>query len=217
MQQIFDEAARIYRYTFPQQLSVRTYEKGDDILHVGDEIDGLYVLVSGAYYVTSLEANGKELLLRRCTPPSILGDVELFQHCAIQSNCRATERCTFLFVPTALYEKVLQHDRFFTKLLLTELAFKLKTCTTLSRVNALSSVAVKLAAYVCTMYEHEEAYLHVEHLHDIARLLGTTPRHINRVLKRWEEDALVSRIDTRIHVHNYDELDNLSEGIRYGE
>lgn len=217
MEQILQEASHIYTYSFPKQLHVRTYEKGDDILHIGNDIDGLYFLVRGAYYVTSLEANGKELLLRRCTPPSILGDVELFQHCTIQSNCRATEHCIFLFVPTAFYDKMLQHDVSFTTLLLTELAFKLKTCTTLSRVNALSSVSVKLAAYVCTMYERQEPYLHVEHLHDIARLLGTTSRHVNRVLKRWEDDALISRIDTRIHVHNYSMLDILSEGIRYGE
>lgn len=157
------------------------------------------------------------MLLRKCTPPSILGDIELFQHCVIQSNCIAKERCLFLFIPKQAYEQIFKFDTDFTQLLLKELTFKLKTCTTLSRVNALSSVAVKFAAYLCTIDSPDIAndYLKVHSLQEIAALIGTTNRHLNRVLQRWTEQQIINRTDDMIHIKDWQAIQEISEDIRF--
>lgn len=221
MQNLLARFTQIYNYSFPAQhvakIATRTYEEGEPILTVGGEIDGFYFLLTGSYYVTSPESNGKELLLRRCTAPSILGDIEIFQQCSIQSNCIATEHCRFLFISTALYEQALQFDANFTRLLLKELSFKLQTCTLLSRVNALSPVSVKLAGYLCTIYaaKSPDDYYIVHNMKDIADLLGTTNRHINRILKKWEDAQIISRVDDSIQIIDLQQLEAISENIRY--
>lgn len=199
------------------KFQIRRYEENEPILNVGEEIDGFYFLIDGSYYVNSPESNGKELLLRRCTAPSILGDIEIFQQCSIQSNCLAIERCTFLFIPIQLYEQTLKFDANFTALLLKELSYKLKTCTTLSRVNALSAVNVKLAGYLCTIHsaENEEEYLKVQNMKDVADLIGTTSRHINRILKKWADEHIIIRSGDSIKIIDFERLATISENIRY--
>ena len=58
---------KLYNYTFPEkvigEIKCRTYSPKDLILTTGEEIDGLYFLLEGKYYVSSLEITGKELLL----------------------------------------------------------------------------------------------------------------------------------------------------------
>lgn len=212
-----EQFSTIYGCTLSPNVALqqRVYEAGAVITEVGSMIDGFYFLLSGTYYVTSPEANGKALLLRRCTTPAIIGDVELFQECSVQAQCEAITRCTFLFIPTAYYTSTLRFQAPFTELLLRELAFKLKTCTTLSRVNALSSVSVKLAAYLCTIHTEQQAYLIVEQPQHIADLIGTTTRHVNRILKRWEDDGILQRTQDHIHITQLDTLRDLSHGVRY--
>lgn len=211
----------IYQYSLSEKdqiaIQVLSFKKDESILTVGEKVKGIYFLINGSYYVSNPEINGKELLLRRCTPPSILGDIEIFQHCDIQSNCHATEACTFIFVPTELYEQSLKKDPAFTELLLKELTFKLKTCTTLSRVNALSSVSIKLAAYLCTTHTKNtyDGYLIVENNHHIANLIGTTNRHVNRVLKRWEDEKIIERNNEKIKILDFERLSIVAEDIRY--
>ena len=65
----------------------------------------LWGLIEGQYYVSSIEITGRELLLRYCKKPAILGDIELIERCMIQSNCIAAENCEFLFIPLHTYKK----------------------------------------------------------------------------------------------------------------
>ena len=210
----------VYGYTFQQkivqQIAYRIYEKNEAIMRTGEEIDGLYFLVSGRYYVSTLEITGKELLLRYCQRPAILGDIELFEQCVVQSNCIAAERCEFVFIPRQVYEQQLRHDADFAQLLLKELAYKLRTCTILSRVNALSAVSVRLAAYFCTIeMSNENAYITTSSLDEVASLIGTTKRHINRILKQWTEEGLIHRNGDRINVLDWATMNTYSEQVRF--
>ena len=56
-----------YTYKFPneviKELQLKTYQRNEYIVKTGNEIDGLYFLIEGQYYVTSIEITGRELLL----------------------------------------------------------------------------------------------------------------------------------------------------------
>ncbi|MER2107899.1 MAG: Crp/Fnr family transcriptional regulator [Solibacillus sp.] len=210
----------VYGYTFPQdiaaQIDYRTYEKNEEIVRAGEEIDGLYFLVQGKYTVSSLEITGKELLLRYCQKPAILGDIELFEQCVVQSNCIAAETCEFIFIPKQVYEQQLKYEADFTQLLLKDLAYKLRTCTVLSRVNALSAVSVRLAAYFCTMEtSNENDYITTSSLDEVAALIGTTKRHVNRILKQWIEEGLISRDGDTIQILDWATMNLYSEQVRF--
>ena len=210
-----------YEYIFPreleQQLQLKTYERNDVIVETGQEMDGLYFLLEGQYYVSSMEITGRELLLRYCKVPAILGDIEIIDDCIVQSNCIAAETCTFLFIPLHVYKAHLQYDAKFTQLLLKELAYKLKTCTISSRVNALSSVETRLAAYYCTLASMETSsdYIETRTLDEVAALIGTTKRHLNRILKKWSEEQIIVRNGQTLQILKWDEMERYSEDVRF--
>lgn len=203
--------------TMQKHVLIRTFQPNEVILQTGDAIDGLYLLVEGRYYVTTTEVTGKELLLRYCKPLSILGDIEILQNIEIQSDCIAHSLCTFIFIPLAIYEQYLSQDALFSQLLLKELAFKLRTCTVSSRVNAVASVSSRFAAYLCTAWsdDREAHYMSTTNIHHVAALLGTTKRHLNRVIKDWANQQIIERTKDGIRVLDWDEINQLSEGIRY--
>ncbi len=211
----------IYNYTFTQDLTssliVRHFQPNEYILKAGDQIDGVYFLLSGRYMVSSLEVTGKELLLRYCQQPSIMGDIEIFTDCLVVSNCIAVEPCEVLIIPLEVYETHLKIDSKFNQLLLKELAYKLLTCTISSRVNALSPVNVRLAAYLCTVESptHVNQYIKTNSLDDVASLIGTTKRHINRILKDWTEKGIISREDDAIEILDWSKMKEISENVRF--
>lgn len=212
---------QLYQYQLPKevlsQIEIKKYQADESILEIGEEIDGLYFLIEGKYYVSSLEITGKELLLRYSKKPAILGDIEILENCTIQSNCIAIEPCEFVFIHRSLYERHLKRDTAFQQLLLKELAYKLRTCTISSRVIALSPVSVRLAAYYCTI---ESAHLHSEYINsktldEIASLIGTTKRHLNRILKKWGEEGIIHREGDHIEILDWEAMDEYSNGVRF--
>jgi len=217
----FETFTGIYAYTFQDQfkknIEFRSYEPNESILSVGEDIDGLYFLLEGKYYVSSPEITGKELLLRYCQKPAIMGDIEIFQDCSVQSNCVAAEKCLLLFIPYTLYEQELKYDSGFTQMLLQELACKLRTCTISSRVNALSSVSLRLAAYLCTIESPSrlKEYIMTNTLDEVASLIGTTKRHLNRVLKQWSDEGIVQRNNETIQIIDWSKIEEISEDVRF--
>ena len=212
---------QLYTYAFPSQvmeeLQQRTFQTNEYILKTGDEFDGLYFLIEGKYYVSSLEITGKELLLRYSKKPAILGDIEVIEQCTIQSNCIAAEVCEFIYIPLSTYKKYLENDAKFTQLLLKELAYKLKTCTISSRVNALSPVSVRLAAYYCTVDSTNlnSDYITSNKLGEVASLIGTTKRHLNRILKQWSEEGIILREGDQIQILNWEKIKRYSNDVRF--
>ncbi|MEK4427405.1 Crp/Fnr family transcriptional regulator [Solibacillus sp. FSL K6-1523] len=211
----------IYDYTFTEEIiheiTMRSYLPNEYILKAGEELDGLYFLIEGRYFVSSLEITGKELLLRYCQKPAIMGDIELFEGCFIQSNCIAAEKCDFIFISRFVYEKYLKYDSDFNQLLLKELAYKLRTCTISSRVNALSPASVRLAAYLCTIEStsHFNNYIRTNTLDDVASLIGTTKRHLNRILKEWSDAAIIERTNEEIQILHWEKIKEISESVRF--
>lgn len=212
----------IYNYSIPnnleQEFTIRTYKPNEYILTAGEEIDGFYFLVRGKYFVSSQEITGKELLLRYCQTPAIMGEIEIMEECLIQSNCIAAEPCTFVFISKRLYEKELKYDSVFSQILLKELAYKLRTCTISSRVNALSPANVRLAAFLCTVSsdaDSQASYISTNNLEETAALIGTTKRHVNRILKQWMDQGVIEREDDEIQIVQRGKLEEISEDVRF--
>lgn len=210
-----------YQLTFPNDVLskfyLKTFNPLEPILISGNEMNGFYLLVEGKYAVTTLEVTGKQLLLRFCSPLSILGDIEWFQKVSIQSDVIAESFCVFVVIPFEVYvSDLLQHIEF-NQMLLKDLSYKLKTCTIASRVNTLASVETRFAAYLCTV-RSETSYgkqIFTTKLHEMASLIGTTSRHLNRVVKKWSEAEIISRSDDGILINDWVEIERLSENIRY--
>lgn len=210
-----------FQFTFPQKIEsyieIKSYQANAHVLKSGEKSTGFYILVEGKYRVTTNEVTGKSLLLRFCSPLSILGDIEWFQNKTVQSDITTVLPSTFIHIPYRIYEHYLKDYSPFTQLLLEELSYKLQTCTVASRINALASVEARLAAYLCTIYSDTKfgKQLFSTNSNEVASLIGTTSRHLNRTIKKLSEQQILIRKNRDLIINDWSSLYKLSEGIRY--
>ncbi|WP_339316320.1 Crp/Fnr family transcriptional regulator [Paenibacillus sp. FSL R10-2734] len=198
-------------------IHLRIYEQNEIILREGDELDGIYFQVEGRTKVSSSVGTGKSLLLRLCSPLSLFGDIEFVQEVVVQSQVEAVHQTTLLFVPKQKVESDLMDNHSFKDLLLKHLSYKLLTCTSASRTNLLGAVEERLASYLLTIQLQREFGKEIQtpYIPDIASLIGTTPRHLNRVIQRLTDMEILYKVKQEIIVLDWDRLDEMSNGIRY--
>ncbi|MEK3945088.1 Crp/Fnr family transcriptional regulator [Paenibacillus sp. FSL H3-0310] len=198
-------------------IQLLVYEQDEIILREGDELDGIYFQVEGRTKVSSSVGTGKSLLLRFCSPLSLFGDIEYVQEVVIQSQVEAVQQTTLLFIPKQKVESDLMDNHRFKDLLLKHLSYKLLTCTSASRTNLLGSVEERFASYLLTIQLQREFGKEIQtpYIPDIASLIGTTPRHLNRVIQRLTDMGILYKVKQEIVVLDWERLDELSNGIRF--
>lgn len=199
------------------EFQLRQYEKGETVMGEGDAIDGLYIQVEGQARVSSSVETGKSLVLRFCHPVSLFGDLEIVRHVDVQSDVLAVEACVFLFISKSVVERHLMRDERFLNELLRHMAYKLHTCTIASRVNLLASVDERLATYLISTRAQGEfgKELYSRHTSEIASVIGTTQRHLNRVIQKFVDRNVLLREEEGFVVTDWERLDEISQGIRY--
>ncbi|MGG3284113.1 Crp/Fnr family transcriptional regulator [Paenibacillus solani] len=206
-------------FSEPESLPIylNVYEQGEVVLREGDELTGVYFQVEGQTKVSSSVGTGKSLLLRFCHPLSVFGDVELFQKVVIQSQVEAIQPSSFLFINKQTVETKLVHDHRFLLELIKHLSYKLQTCTTASRINLLASVEERLASYLLTTRLQNEfgKEIQTSHISEIASLIGTTPRHLNRVIQSLTDMKVLKKEKKCLTVLDWERLDELSNELRY--
>ncbi|WP_375102428.1 Crp/Fnr family transcriptional regulator [Paenibacillus sp. RS8] len=206
---------------FPESMysliQIRVYEQNEIILREGDELDGIYFQVEGRTKVSSSVGTGKSLLLRFCSALSLFGDIEFVQEVMIQSQVEAVQQTSLLFIPIQKVESDLMDNHSFKDLLLKHLSYKLLTCTSASRTNLLGAVEERLASYLLTIQLQREFGKEIQtpYIPDIASLIGTTPRHLNRVIQRLTDMEILYKVKQEIVVLDWERLDEMSNGIRY--
>lgn len=210
LEQIFADAALL-----PIQL--REYDSDEYVLTEGDELDGLYFQVKGLTRVSSSVETGKSLLLRFCHPLSIFGDIELIQKVVVQSQVQAVQPSKFLFIDIQTVERNLMQDNRFLNELLKHLSYKLQTCTAASRINSLSSVEERFAIYLMSTRLPKEfgKEISTPHITEIASVIGTTPRHLNRLIQKLSDLEILCKKRKGFVVLDWERVDELSNGLRY--
>lgn len=197
---------------------LRSYEEEELVLEEGEQMDAILFLVEGKVKISSSVQTGKALLLRFCEPFAIMGDIELVQKVAVLSQVEAVERTYCLAVPFTYIYKHLIGDPKFLMSMLTHVTYKLQTCTTASRVNLLASVENRFASYLLTTLQEENEFgkeIRTTNTHEIADLIGTTSRHLNRVIIKLSEQGVVRREGDLIQVVDQIRLVEISQGLRY--
>ncbi len=200
--------------------TLQQYTPDEIILLEGMEMQSLLFLVDGKVRITSSIETGRSLLLRFIHPFSIIGDIELIRNVPVQSQVQAVNECLLIGLPFDYIKQYEIDNPKFLHTLLEHVCYKLQTCTTASRVNLLASVENKFASYLMSTISAEPnnnfgIELTTSNIKEMANLLGTTYRHLNRVIHSLTQKNIIERDKNSIRILNWDDLDKASNGIRY--
>lgn len=203
-----------------EAMELRAYSDGETVCSMGEFLEGLFVLAAGKLKVYSLLPNGKTMLVRFARPPSLIGDVEWMARYPVKNNVEAVGECRLLVISR---EHILNEEcgnPAFLRFMVKNLSHKLYTFSNASAMNLLYPVENRFASYLLSLLPKEGGFGQVEEIRtssltETAEMLGTSYRHLNRVIKGLIESGVLERKKGRIAVLDEERLRRLADHHLY--
>lgn len=186
----------IFPASYKPLLQEVTFQKGQAICLQGQDITALTYVLSGKLKIMRNLFNGKEHVLEMPAQPTLIGDIELMTDQVAGSSVIALEEVKALQLPLTNKEDLLK-DPIFLYHIGRKLAQTLHKQAIISSTNASYSVKERLATHILDIQEDGECYLSPANL---SERFGTSYRHIQRVVKEFQEQGLLTKIAFK-HYH----------------
>jgi len=175
----------------------------------GNEQHYFYFLVEGQVQFNHYHWNSRVVVFALGKPFAAMGDLEIFTERRLGSNVIATEDTIMLGITTTAVDRYGADDLRFLHFLIEQLRDKIFKITHL-QTNHLLPVINQLAAYILMQAEHvKNDVIFLPGKEELASLLRTTPRHLNRVLKELVSDGAISTDYPLVHILNRQALSAL--------
>lgn len=196
-----------------EHMELVLWNKNEFICRESESLNYLYFIVRGKAKVYKNMANGKSLLICFYTPFNIVGDVEFAQANVADCTVQAIEDTYGIGINFNVVSTKLFNDCRFLFYLCGYLGKKLSVSSTNNSINILYSLENKLASYIYAytsgMSEREEFEFEGSYM-EIAELLGTSYRHLNRVLNKFCREGILEKKQKSYVIKDMYKLEMLS-------
>ena len=199
--------AALFPSAVSDSMRLEQYPAGRRLFSQGDPADTLYLLVEGKLKISMLSPEGKRLILAFKSPFDIVGDIEYVQKCAFINTVEAVTDLVLVRVPHHVLELEMSGNAAFQQFLLETVTRKFVTKAQELNFNLLYAVDVRVASYLLSMTP-DTPRLDSPSLVDMADLIGTSYRHLNRVLRQFEQSGWIRRNNGKIDLLDRDALLN---------
>lgn len=193
-------------------LVLHTFEKNELICSLNEKLYYMYFLVSGKAKVTTLLSNGKSLLLCFNTPLSTIGDLELLDNPIANCNVTALENCICLGLPISKIHAYGYNDPIFLRFIISSLEEKLRKNSIYSSINMLYPLENRFAIYLISSLPSNsiESIIEIESITNLSQLLGSSYRHLNRVIQKLCNSNIIKKDKNIIKILDLPLLQNLA-------
>ena len=168
----------------------------------------LYFLVEGQVQCSHYHANGRHAVFALSNPFTAIGDFEILSDERVKSNVIATRKTIMLGIAADVVRHYGEDDPRFLRFIIDQLREKLYETNAL-QMNQVLPVVDRLALYILAHSGRDDAIV-VPSKEDFASLMGTTPRHLNRVLRDLVESGHISGGYPRIRILNRSALEKMT-------
>lgn len=162
-----------------EAVTIKTFAAGTRLIHQGDTISHVYIIGDGITKCYIEEDNGKDYIFEFLGKGEITGDLEGIRKEQCLCSIEAITSVTAYAIPHILFDWLLVNNTTFNRLLLEELAIRIRqTCirTSYQQLYPVEYALLRLLAL-------EAAQDIVIPKKDMASYLGITIRSFNRTLK----------------------------------
>ena len=197
-------------------LEIHTFNKNEFLCLLNDKLSYMYFLVKGKYKVTTLLSSGKSLLICFNTPLSVIGDIELIENPYADCNVQALEPCICLALPINMIKEYGYNDPIFLRFIISSLQKKLRQNSSYMSINMLSKIENRFASYlVSSIYSNNsgEILVDIDGINNLAELLGSSYRHLNRVIRNFSDLKIIEKNKNIIKILNLEKLTMLAQDI----
>jgi CRP/FNR family putative post-exponential-phase nitrogen-starvation transcriptional regulator len=179
----FDDLVAAARRT-GSRLHARVLDKGECLLRQGDPPPGLFLLRSGLGRVYTSSANGRAILRAFVGPGEVIGEIEYFAGEPLGCTVEAARRTEAWFLPSSALDALLRKEPQLAIALAAMMARRYHRDVERSSERAAYPVADNVLR-ICLSHMRDQGDPQIRlPKHDLAEYLGTSGRHLNRVLKK---------------------------------
>lgn len=180
------------------QASIIHMKKGEQICAQGEAIAHLYLLEEGRIKIYTNSPQGKTLILCYKDPLEAIGDIEYIQKKSVINTVEAVSDGAMLKFPYRALDAYGLESVSLLRFLLEVITEKFYLDSSVSSFQMLHPVEARLARHLLSITKAEkETRVKTTELAD---LLGTSYRHLNRVIKKLDQAQLVQRQRGNIQV-----------------
>ena len=203
---------RYFTADMSEYLELHTFQKGEHLCEERKTPDHLYFILEGKVKLSLIHHDGNVTLVQYYEPGDILGELELLGMRQQSQTIEAVGDVTCLALPFEPCKKVMLEDAKFLQNLCRLIAGKMQRS-----VNKLVGMQTyplenRLAAYFLQKEEEvgREQWMRVK-LTDLAQYLGTSYRHLSRVIRDFDEAGWIEKDRTKMRVLKREGLIELAE------
>ncbi|EKY23290.1 cyclic nucleotide-binding domain-containing protein [Clostridium celatum] len=195
-----------------ESLEIYTFDKNEYICTLNEELNYMYFLVFGKAKVTTLLSNGKSLLICFNNPLSTIGDLELLDNPIADCNVITLEKSICLGLPINKIHIYGYNDPIFLRFIISSLEEKLRKNSVYSSINILYPLENRFAIYLLSSLPSNlsETTIEIENINNLSQLLGSSYRHLTRVIKKLCSDNIIEKNKNTIKILNLPLLQELA-------
>lgn len=191
-------------------LELHIFRKGEHLCEERKIPDHLYFILEGKVKLSLIHQDGNVTLVQYYEPGDILGELELLGMRQQSQTIEAVTEVTCLAVPFEGCKDIMLEDVKFLRNLCYLIAGKMQRS-----VNKLVGIQTyplenRLAAYFIQKEKEvgRDQWMHVK-LTDLAQYLGTSYRHLSRVIKDFDDAGWIKKERTKMRVLKRGPLEDL--------
>lgn len=195
-----------------QYLELHTFKKGDFVCEDRKTPDHFFFILEGKVKLSLIHQDGNVTLVQYYEPGDVLGELELLGMRQHSQAIQAVGNVTCLALPFAECKDMMLSDAVFMQNLCRLMAGKMQRSVNKLVNTQTYPLENRLAEYLL-MKEAEVGrgqWMHVK-LTDLAQYLGTSYRHLSRVIKDFDEAGWIEKERTKMRVLERDGLRELAE------
>ncbi|MEC0229510.1 Crp/Fnr family transcriptional regulator [Paenibacillus alba] len=205
----------IFNEQISPYLSLFSFNQDELICSQGEAAEYLYVLVKGKVKIYHTSAEGKSLILSFKNPVEVIGDIEYVQGIEFINTVEAVSPVHMIGIQHRWLKKYGKDDASLLQFLLEIITKKFYIKSNSLSFNLMHPVEIRLASYLLSVSFDEadsqfQGHLKSADLRDAANLIGTSYRHLNRVILQFGKEGLIERDKGVIVVKDREGLSTLA-------
>ncbi len=196
-----------------EYMELISWDKNEYICRENESLNSLYFIVQGKAKVCKNMANGKSMLICFYKPFRIVGDVEFTRTNTADCTVQAIEETYGIAISFNVVRTKLLNDCRFLFNICEYLGEKISISSTNSSINLLYSLDNKLASYIYAFIDEKDekcSFKFEGSYSEIAELLGTSYRHLNRTLNKFCHDGIIEKKGKSYLIKDLQKLELLS-------
>jgi len=216
----YHQIESIFNEKLREHMSLYKFEQGELICNQGDSSKYMYVLVKGKLKIYTTSVEGKTLILSFKKPLELIGDIEYVRGTEILNTVEAVSTVYMIGIEHRWLKKYGSDHPPFLQFILEIITEKFFIKSNSLSFNLMYPVEVRLASYLLSIsYDDSDSFLNEQlstaTLKDAANLIGTSYRHLNRVIQQFCKEGFIERINGHILIKDREGLSTLASNNIY--